>query len=106
MFADMRHKITIKQPTASQNDYGENIETWSDFATNVWASVEPMVGKEYIAAQQIQSEATVKIRLRYLAGIKPTFKVYFGSRILTIDSVINYKEQNREILLMCKEDVV
>lgn len=105
MRADMRNKITIQHFTTSQDTYGQQIETWATFAT-VWASIEPLVGKEYFAAQQMQSENTVKIRLHYMSGIKPTMRVIYGSRTLTIDSVINYKEQNREILLMCKEDVV
>lgn len=102
MRADMRHKITIKQPGTTQNAFGEQIETWSDVVT-CWASIEPLIGKEFFAAKQINSEVSIKIRMHYYAGLKPNMIAVYGTRTFEIISVINYKEQNRETLLMCKE---
>lgn len=109
MWTDMRTKITIKQRSTSQNDYGEPVDTWTNVVTNVWASIEPITGREFFAAQQVHSDVNMKVRMIYdssLAGIKPSMIVTFGTRTLEIDAVINYKERNREILLMCKEEVI
>lgn len=99
-----RHEITIKQPGTTQNSFGEQIETWSDVVT-CKASIEPLIGREFYAAKQINSEISVKIRIRHSSShqIKPNMIAVYGTRIFEIISVSNYKEQNRETLLMCKE---
>ena len=100
----LRHKITIQYYTESQNSYGEMTKTWSDYAT-VWASIEPIMGREFWESQQINAEVTAKITIRYLADINPKMRVKYGSRIFEIISVINPEEKNRELQLMVKESV-
>ena len=65
-------------------------------ASAVWA-------REYFSAQQVQSEVTTQIWLRYLDGIMPTMRVKFGKRTLDIVSVLNTQERNVSLQLMCKE---
>jgi SPP1 family predicted phage head-tail adaptor len=99
----MRHKITIEQKTEVSDGAGGYTESWISFAT-VWASVEPISGKEYYEAQQTQSEATHKIRIRYRTGILPSMRVNFKGRIFAITSPpINWEERNRELMLECTE---
>jgi SPP1 family predicted phage head-tail adaptor len=80
------------------------IETWSTFAT-AQASIEPISGREYIAAQSTQADVSHRIRLRYLSGITPKLRVNYSSRIFDILSVININECNRELQLMCRESI-
>jgi head-tail adaptor len=47
----MRHPITIESATETHGSDGSVIQTWHTFAT-VWASIEPLVGKEYFAAER------------------------------------------------------
>ena len=100
----LRHKIVIQEPTETQDSVGGPDATWSTFAT-VWASIEPLNGRELFAAQQINAEITARIRIRYLSGVIPKMRVSFGERIFEILSVINLEERNREMELMVKEDV-
>lgn len=99
---DLRHRITIQQPVESSNTFGEVEKTWQDVAT-VWASIEPLRGREYFDSQQINAEVTTRIRIRYRPGIKPKMRVVYGERIFDIQSVIDVEERHKEIHLMCKE---
>jgi SPP1 family predicted phage head-tail adaptor len=100
----LRHRITIEQVAEAQNPDGSILETWSTYA-NAQASIDPVSGREYFAAQTTQADVTHRISLRYLAGITPKMRVKYGSRIFDILSVININERNRELQLMCRESI-
>jgi SPP1 family predicted phage head-tail adaptor len=100
----LRHRIAIEQVAEIQDSDGSVIETWSAFA-DVQASLEPVSGREYLAAHSTQADVTHRINLRYLAGIVPKMRVNYDSRIFDILSVINVGERNRELQLMCRENI-
>jgi SPP1 family predicted phage head-tail adaptor len=100
----LRHRIAIEQVAETRDADGSVIEGWSAHAT-VQASIEPISGREYIAAQSTQADVTHRIRLRYLSGITPKMRVNYNSRIFDILSVINVGERNRELQLMCRESI-
>lgn len=98
----LRHRITIQEPVVARNGFNEAITTWSNVAT-VWASVEPISGREFFAAEHVQSEITHRVRLRYRPGVTSEMRVSFGGRYLQIESVIDVRERNAEMQLMCRE---
>jgi SPP1 family predicted phage head-tail adaptor len=100
----LRHRITIELVTETQDIDGSVIESWSAYATSQ-ASIEPISGREYFAAQSTQADVTHRIRIRYLSGITPKMRVNYSSRIFDILSVININERNRELQLMCRESI-
>lgn len=100
----MRHFVTLRTYTKSRDAYGAEVETWDDFAST-WASVEPLLGREYLASKQISAEVSHKIRMRYMDGVVPTMRVAWGAREFEIVSVMNVEERNREIVIMATEDV-
>ncbi len=100
----LRHLVKIQTYTKSRDAYGEEIETWEDFFAP-HASIEPLIGREYLAAKQVQAEVSHKIRMRYIAGITSTMRIVFGTRIFGIVSIINVQERNREIVIMATEDM-
>lgn len=99
----LRHRVTIQKLAGTQNSYGEKVKTWQDVAT-VWASVEPLRGREYIEAAAKKAEVTHRVRIRYRSGINAGMRVIYGSRVFEIVSPpIDVLEKHREIELMCKE---
>lgn len=100
------HRITIQQATVAQDAYGEPVKTWGTLAT-VWAAVEPLIGREYLAVQQIQSAVSVRVRIRYRSGITPLMRVQWvdsgTTRIFDIESVQEVRTERRELILMCKD---
>jgi SPP1 family predicted phage head-tail adaptor len=100
----LRHRIAIERVAETQDSDGSVLESWSAYAT-AQASIEPISGREYFAAQTTQADVTHRISLRYLAGITPKMRVKFEFRIFDILSVININERNRELQLMCRESI-
>lgn len=103
----LRHRVTIQTLDAespSQDAGGAPNDTWSDVKT-VWAAVEPLRGRELLAAQQVASEVTGTIRMRYEAGQGVTAKhrCKFGTRYYDILAVVNPTERNKELLLYVRE---
>jgi len=92
---DAKHKITLqKHPdTPTFNRIGELIQTWEDLAT-VWAIIKPRSGKETFASEQLNSEVSGSMIIRYRADLKDTKetakkRVIFDGRDYNILSVRN-----------------
>lgn len=101
----LRHYLTIQQVTETQpGRAGAIVKSWTTYA-NVWGSIKPFQGREYIQAQSVHAELTHRIYCRYLAGVTNKMRVLFGSRIFDIQSIINTDERNVELQLMCTESV-
>ncbi|MED4586668.1 phage head closure protein [Brevibacillus choshinensis] len=101
----LRHRITIQKFDKIDDGGGGYVNDWVD-VTTISASVSPLQGKERYEAQQIQSTLSHKIKMRYLAGILPTMRVLYGSRIFNIISVIDPSERHRELEFLCEEVIV
>ncbi len=97
----LNKRIIIQQRTGSASSITEP-ETWTNFKT-VYAGLDPLQGKAYFEANRQNTDVTIRIYIRYLAGITPDMRVKFGDRIFEIISIINIGERNKEMHLMCKE---
>lgn len=98
----LNHRITFQAFTTIVNDYGFEIQEWSDFKT-VWAGITNLSGREYFAAMQVQAEKTVKFTIRYTKDIDETMNIKFGKKtvgteeidiIFNITSIDNIKYGN------------
>ena len=98
----LRCRVTIEATVETQGSDGSVIHSWETFAT-AWASIEPLIGKEYFAQQREQATVSHKIRMRHIAGITHKMRIAWGTRLFEIESVLNVGERNREIVLMCSE---
>lgn len=85
-----------------ENEIGQNIQKLTPYKT-VWASVEPVSGKEYLEVQRVKNELTHRIYTRYFPGINSDMVINFRGRKLNILSTINNMEENEMLLFMCKE---
>src|SRR3546814_21196794 len=56
--SDMDRRVTLQRFTTTQDEYGEEIQTWTDVAT-VFAEVRQQGGKEYLAAATTLAERRV-----------------------------------------------
>lgn len=71
----------------------------------VRASVEPLQGREYFSGPFQLGENITRVRIRYQPDllIDRKMRLKYGKRIFSIYSVIDSREQHKEIQLMCKE---
>ena len=99
---ELNRKITFRQVTVTQNpSTGEMVETWTDYLS-VFAKVEPLVGREYLAAAAIQAEDTTKFTIRYRGDIDPTMQIAFDGKDFNIQSSQNNRSANRETLIYAR----
>ena len=98
----LRHRIVLQRFEETKDASGAWVEAWVNVAT-VWASVEPLRGQEYFAAQSLQvSQTTVRIRIRYRPGVDAAMRVLYGGKTYVVDSVIEPLMRHGELQLMCK----
>jgi SPP1 family predicted phage head-tail adaptor len=98
----LNKRVTLQRLVNTRGTSGELVESWQDEAT-VWAAVEPLSGREYWQAQEMASETSIRVRIRYRAGLVPTMRVVYGARHFEILSIIDLEEGHREMQLMCRE---
>lgn len=100
----LRHLVTIQAPSETRDACGGEIPNgWTDFAT-VWASVEPLQGREYLAAAGVEARATTRIRIRYLAGVTAAMRVVFEDKVYQLVSPpIDPNKMHSELHLMTEE---
>lgn len=102
----LRHRVTIQQKSVTRDSYGAEVVTWTDLDT-VWAAVEPLSGREYLAALQTQAEVTTRIRLRYRSDlvVEPEMRVTWDGHTYDVLAAIETQARRREVQLMCREAV-
>ena len=100
----LNKRISLQSLVITSDSEGVQQSTWIDYKT-VWASIEPLSVRyrEFLAAQAINTEISVTIKIRYTEGINSAMRVKYGNRFYTIIAVVNPNESNKELNLMCKE---
>ncbi len=97
----------IQDQATTQGIYGEQSLAWVDVAA-VWMSIEPLSGRELVMAQQINSEVTHLITIRYnpiFADPKTMAKrrIVYKGRIFNIHGSMNAEEGNNYIEILASE---
>ena len=100
----LNQRITFQRRTESLDAYREDVGTWTDLV-EVAAGVEPIRGKEFFAALQVQSDITTLIVVRYssdVSGITAKDRIVHGSDTYDIAGPpINVNSRNKELHFMC-----
>lgn len=100
----LRRRITIEKKVTDQDAAGQEKEQWYPYAQR-WAAIEPLTGREKLAAEQVDAELSHKITMRYLSGVVAKMRIKYGTRYFDIRSVMNIKEQGAQLELMATEKV-
>jgi SPP1 family predicted phage head-tail adaptor len=99
---ELRHSITIEKPTYEQNAYGEQSASWAVHGTD-WAKIELAGGSETSVAEGITTKYSYKITIRYRDDLKPSYRILYGSRILSINSIADIGGRSRATLISATE---
>ncbi|MCZ2406971.1 MAG: phage head closure protein [Burkholderiales bacterium] len=94
-------RVTVERLQGGVDELGQPIESWAPLFT-CWAAVEPLTGREFIAAQAAQSEVTARIRMRYRPWMTAQDRVIHNGTIYGIESLVDVRSGHRELVLMCK----
>ena len=96
--------ITIEQFTAVQDSYGQETETWTEFA-KVWAEKVDIKARERFAAAQDIAEETTRFRLRWLAGITPKMRIVLDDKTFNIEGIAELgRRAGLEIVAVARVD--
>lgn len=98
----LRHKVEVLRATETRGTAGSAVPTWARLSYR-WCEIQPLTGREYFYAQQVSSDITHKVTMRYYEGLTPNDRLKYGTRVFEIDSVKHVYETGKETVLMCKE---
>lgn len=97
---NLDQRITLERQ-GGKDELGQPLDEWTPLGA-CWAAVLPLQGREYIAAQAMQSEVTTRIVIRFRPGITPADRVVHEGRVYNITSVIDTRSQHDRLELMCR----
>jgi len=95
----LRHRVAILQKQTTIDPDGYPIETWVAAAT-VWASVEPIAGREYFQAAAVQAQHQVRFTMRYRKDITPAMRLRWDGEDYEIKAVIDLEGRRRWLQIM------
>lgn len=101
----LRQRVALQAPQKSRNGMGEQIVTWQTVAT-IWASVQPLSGRELTSLRAELADVTARIRIRYRSGIMPEMRIVHGSAVYNIASIVDVDELRREIEILGATEAV
>jgi len=90
---------------SARDEAGAPVPEWRLYAMR-WGQVEPLSGREFLQAQQIDSEVSVRITMRHIKGL--TSKMRFvdvrdGQRMIyEIGSIVDFGSLHRKTECLCK----
>jgi SPP1 family predicted phage head-tail adaptor len=95
-------RISVERLQGGVDELGQPLpDTWAPLFT-CWAAVEPLVGREYLAAAALVSEVTARIRMRYRPGITSQDRIIHEGKVYGITSLADVHSSRRELVLMCR----
>ena len=97
----LRERIVIERATEARNSLGESTLSWGPFAER-WASVEGLSSREVLLSGQQKTEATHRVRLRYVTGLTQQMRLQWRGRTLEIVSLLEHGNRS-EHELICQE---
>jgi SPP1 family predicted phage head-tail adaptor len=100
----LRKRVILQTATETQDSYGQAVRTWADTIT-VYAGVEPINGREQYRAQAERAELTHLVVIRFRPDVLPINRVVHGTRTFDVEAVVNPFERNKELHLLCRENV-
>lgn len=93
--------ITLQAPSVAVDSLGQRVESWGTVA-DVWARAQLLRGREFFAAGQINSEASVKFTISFRAGVTPNMRVLWrGVPHAIVAEPMDVDGRRVQIELMC-----
>lgn len=97
----LRDVIDLERDNEAQAS-GVSTKTPEVYASSVPAEAVCLSGREFFAAQQLQSGVNYRFRLRWRTDVKPQHRVIFESKRYEVRAVIPDLETRDSVTLMCE----
>lgn len=99
---EMRHQVTIRAITLTPDEGAGYTETPSDVAT-VWAAVEPLEGREQLAAMQMGMSRPHRFRVWYRSDLTGANELFHDGRRFNVGSVVDPGARREELVILADE---
>jgi len=102
----LRHIVEVHENQRTDNAYGESVDNWRVVdGGRVFASVEPLQGRELERAAQVHADAALRVGLRSFAGLTTKHRIRHKGRNLEILAIVNTDDRDVEMTVFCREAV-
>ena len=97
----LRERITLESRQTTRDAVGGENVTWQH-ETDTWAAIDAITGRESAVASQLAAVTSLSVVMRARSDVQPTWRVRWGSRVLSIEAVLPSAKKDRTTLL-CSE---
>jgi SPP1 family predicted phage head-tail adaptor len=101
----LRHRLSLQREVETRDANGNRTKGWAE-VSKIWCGVEPISGRELIAAASVASKVSVRVIVRYRQDIVPTMRIVDArrNRYYDILAVLDDKDSGLEYsTLMCSK---
>lgn len=98
-------KVTFCRYSEEENELKQLQQQLKTVIKNIWATVEPKSGREYIEANKERPELTYIITVRYREDITPDMFIQFKGKLFEIRAIRNIREKNEMLEITCVEKI-
>ena len=103
----LRYKVLLQAPVVQTAEDGEPVITeWVDVCKPVYAAIESLSGREWMASAEFRPDVTTRIRIRWRTGLTSAMRVVHGAVIYNITAVLPKFEGMSEVHLYCGSGVI
>jgi len=96
----LRHLVSLQGRLSTRDaTTGAVIMAWAEVA-QIWASIEPLSVREFLAAGAEQSRVSARIVIRYRNGVDRSMRIVHRGQIYNIEGVLPDKVSGREYLTL------
>ena len=100
--SELTQRLTLQVPIYSQDELGGAMVSWQD-APTLWAAIKPLRGSERFTDRRVQSRNYVEIRIRWRAGVLPSYRFTQGNRVFHILAVADVDEAGHTLEITAEE---
>lgn len=100
----LNKRISVISPrTTARSTDGAPIVTHTTVLGDIWASVEPMGGREQFRGDYRWVDSDTRFTIRYsTVSITPSNLIVYNGSTYDIQGIVNTDERNRELVIMAR----
>jgi SPP1 family predicted phage head-tail adaptor len=100
---ELDRRLTVQIAGTVRDEYGEMIPGWTDLATDIYARVRDISGREFLAAAAEQSRVQTEIVIWFRADVLPAMQVLDHTDPAHVDTynIIAALREEPWLRLMC-----
>lgn len=96
----LRHRLQFETPDFQQDaNTGAMTPAWT-LVTTLWGTIEPLSGRDFIAAQAAQSNVVARMVIRYNTLITAGMRVTNNGKYYMVEAVLPDADSGREYMTL------